>query len=267
VLKIVRKISLCLVIFCLLVFPGKVRAQSSQNYYNELLQNYRGYQTLLDPYNTLKSRDLTHGTVSTQAELLAATQSLIDSMIKAIISYTNFVKVYLAEASSIFGLSQENLASQLNNEIEFLNSASPRAKNLSSLGDGGILLKEVKQHYTKISQLSYQVQSIVKYESVKKVHSNLKVEQEKLNSYLSQNTSENYQTLAAKEKFQLLNLEMKMIEQKISEIESTLKPPDEEDDEIDWKGTYLGINKKVKEIVVSFNKIVSGYQNIVFSLK
>ncbi|MGI5826567.1 MAG: hypothetical protein ACOX50_04095 [Patescibacteria group bacterium] len=248
--------------------PGFVQAETSSDYHNELLQNYRTYQSLLDPFYTQRSRHQTHGTVSTQAELLAATRSLIETEVKAIASYTNFINSYLSEASAVLGLSQESLTIKLKDEIDFLVNAEAKAKNLSSLAEGKALLKEINQHYNTITGFSYQVQSIIKFESSKRVYSNLKIEKEKLNNYLSQNTSENYQALAAREKFQALDLKMNLIEKTLEEIEKKVYPDANMDNkEIDWKKTYSGINNKTKEIVSSFNKIILGYQNIVFSLK
>lgn len=255
------------IIFCLLT-PCFVQAKTSTDYHNELLQNYRTYQSLLDPFFTQKSRHQTYGTVSTQAELLAATRSLIEAEVKAIASYANFVNSYLSEASAALGLSGENPTLKLKDEIDFWVNAEAKAKNLSSLGEGGKLLKEISAHYKTITGFSYQVQSIVKFESSKKVYSNLKVEKQKLNNYLSQNTSENYQALAAKEKFLSLDLEMNSIEKALGEVEKMVYPELNADSrEIDWKKTYAGVNNKIKAIIPSFNKIILGYQNIVFSLK
>jgi hypothetical protein len=269
VLKANHKLLLSILpLLFLLVNPGFVQAKTSSEYHNELLQSYRTYQSLLDPFYTQRSRHQTHGTVSTQAELLAATRSLVEAEVKAITSYANFISSYFSEASSTLGLSQENLSNNLRGETDFLINAQTKARSLSSLGEGRTLLKEINQHYNTVTGLSYHVQSLVKFESSKRVYSNLRVEREKLNNYLSQNTSENYQTLAAKEKFQVLDLEMNLIEKKLGEIEATVYSGENKvNSEVDWKGAYPGINKKIKEIVSSFNKIILGYQNIVFSLK
>ncbi|PIU36308.1 hypothetical protein COT03_00285, partial [Candidatus Shapirobacteria bacterium CG07_land_8_20_14_0_80_39_18] len=68
--------------------------KSNDELYQELLQNYRRYQGLVEPFNIQRSRHLTYQSVATQADFLDAAKNLASAEVEAIISYTSFIRTY-----------------------------------------------------------------------------------------------------------------------------------------------------------------------------
>ena len=237
--------------------------KTSNEYYQDLLRNYRSYQNLLEPFTTQKSRYLAYQTVATQADFLDSSRALILSEIEAISSYSLFIKSLLAEATKILNYKENYLYVQLDDELTYLKLAKERAQNLSSLGETNQLMSELAKHYEKISQIAYQTKSVVVLGSLNKVYDNLKVEREKLSFYLSELTSDTSNIKAAREKFTMLEKQNSEVDEILREAASKQK--------VDEKGNAKAVSEEIQNLVnEGVNKIrviISGYQNIVYNLK
>ena len=256
-------------VFLFLLFsfflPSFSRAQNkgSLENYQELLRNYRSYQDAISPFNVKKSRHLTYGTVDTQAELLDASKNLLNTEVRAITSYTAFIKSLLAEATQILLYRENFLYIKLDDELAFLNISSEKIGTLSSLIDTKVLTADLSDHYKRISRISYQIKAIIEIESVKKVFTNLQVEKDKLSNFLDEQKESTSQILASKEKFSVLNKDLEKISSLIGKAESSQKNL-ESGDPVNLTNE---IWKNLSEAVLTIKTIIAGYQNIVFTLK
>lgn len=262
-----RKLLLTAFFLALLPFLsfGKLRAvdKTSQEHYQDFLSRYRQYQATLEPFKTKKSQHLAYQSVETQAELLEASQKLLQAETQALVSYALFVKTYLAEATQILNYQESYLYVKLDDEIAFFKLSEQKAGSLSSLAEVSLLARELKTHYEKFSSLSYQVKSMVEIASTRKIIDNLKVEKEKIGQYLSQKETQTSQFLAAQEKFSQLDEKIKTGEEKLAEAEELKNSLGKKDDQKVAKD----IRKKVNEAIEEIKQIISGYRNIIFSLK
>ncbi len=261
-----KKISLLFFSFFLLwAFTNIALAQnrtSSENY-QELLGNYRAYQSLVEPLNVKKSRQATLQTVSSQAELLEASKNLLQGEIKAITSYSAFIKSLLAEATQVLNYRDSYLYLRLDDELAYLKQAGEKASLLSSLAEVNQFSAELKSHYQKLKVMGYQIKSIIYLESAKKVFENLKTGKDKLNNFFSENKESGSRILAAKEKFSDLNKEISASQDLLSRAESSLK----EFEAGDPKKTAEKIKGLVDQALLKINIILTGYKNIAYSLK
>lgn len=264
---IMKRIFFFFVLLCLLWTLSTVTCfgqnRTSQENYQKLLQDYREYQGLIEPFNTKKSRHLTYGTVETQSEFLEESKNLISAEIKAITSYTAFVKSYLAEATQILNYRENYLYVKLDDELAFLETAKGRVESLSSLSGAGELMTDLATHYKKIVKIGYQVKAMLGVESVKKVFENVKVDKDKLNNFFSENKASSNELSAAKEKFSDLDKEINTIASLISQTEESQKKFE--------SGDPPGLAKEIwgvlTQILVKINRVIDGYKNIVSSLK
>jgi hypothetical protein len=261
-----KRISLFFFAFFLLwAFSAVVFAQnkSSTESYQQFLNHYRRYQGLIEPFNTKKSRHLAFQSVSTQAELLGATKDLTLAEIDALTAYTNFIRSLLAEATQILEYRENVLYVRLDDELTFLRQAKERAQTLSSLNEAEELLTDIANHHKKISKMSYQIKSIIEVESAKKIYGNLKVEKEKIASFMAEERTDKSKILAAKEKFNELDTDLTAAGTLINTAAGLQKNYDSQDS--------VKVSRQIRETldqaVVKINKVVAGYKNIVFSLK
>jgi len=252
-----------LALFLLYTKSTLAQSKTSTENYQELLQNYRSYQDAITPFNTKKSRYLTYGTVDTQAELLDASKNLLNVETRVITSYTSFIKSLLAEATQILQYRDTVLYIKLDDELSSLNIAGGKVGTLSSLSEAETLSADFSDQYKKISRIGYQIKSIVEIESVKKIFANLQVEKNKLENFLNEQTGSTSQILAAKEKFSTLNQDFGRISDLISQAETSQKKL-ENGDPI---GLTQEIWKNLNEAKAVIGQIITGYQNIIFSLK
>lgn len=262
-----KRIVFFFVLLCLLWTLSTVTCfgqnKTSLENYQKLLQDYREYQGLIEPFNTKKSRHLTYGTVETQSEFLEASKGLISAEVKAITTYTAFVKSYLAEATQILNYQENYLYVKLDDELAFLDTAKGRAESLSSLSGAGELMTDLSTHYKKIVKIGYQIKAMIGVESVKKVFENLKVDKDKLNNFFSENKASSNELSAAKEKLSDLDKEINAITSLISQTEESQKNF-ESGDPPDLAKEIWGV---LTQVLVKINLVIGGYKNIVFSLK
>lgn len=256
-----------IVFFALLLFlfPKAIFSQdkSSSDYYTELLQNYRRYQNLVEPFNTQKSRYLAYGTVTTQADFLDASRTLILAEIETINSYVFFIKSLLAEATQILKYDENYLYVQLDDESSFLKISKEKAQNLSSLEDTGKLMTELSAHYQKICQIAFQTKSIIVLGSANKVFDNLEVESGKISSILSELSADTSKIKAAKEKFSELDKE----ESKTAELLKAAEVLQKNGNKQNFRNVSEEIQSYVDQAIGKVGQIIAGYNNILFSLK
>lgn len=238
--------------------------KSSDELYKELLQNYRRYQGLVEPFNIQRSRYLAYQTVATQADFLNAAKSLASAEIEAIVTYTSFVRTYLAEATQILNYRENYLYVMLDDELVYLSSAKSKVGSLSSLSDTQSFLTELLLHYRKVSQIGYQVKSLVEIGSASKTLENIKVETDKIESLLGEIKSEDAKIYAAKEKFSSLKKELQKVEELINQAGSTLKNTTKDSN---FEGMSRGIRESVDQSITKFSLIISGYKNIASTLR
>jgi len=238
--------------------------KTSDELYQELLQNYRRYQGLVEPFNTQRSRHLAYQSVATQADFLNAAKSLASAEIEAMISYTSFVKTYLAQATQILNYKENYLYIMLDDELAYLSSAKDKVKTLSSLSDTQSFFTELSGHYNKIGQIGYQVKSLVEIGSANKTLGNVKIETDKIESLLGEVKEEDARIYAAREKFSSLKGELSGAEGSISKAEKAFKSTSS-------SSNFASMSKKargfVDQSINQFSSVISGYKNIVSSLK
>lgn len=232
--------------------------------YQEFLQNYRRYQSLIEPFNTQRSRQKTYQSVATQADFLNAAKSLASAEVEAMISYASFVKTYLAQATQILDYNENYLYVMLDGELLYLSSAKNKVSSLSSLSDTQAFFNDLSTHFAKISQIGYQVKSLVEIGSAKKTLQNVKVETNKIEALLGEITEEESKIYAAKEKFTSLKDELSGAENSIAQAEKTYEGTEEGSD-------FASMSKRVRgfidQSINQFSSVISGYKNIVSSLK
>lgn len=253
-------------LFVPLLFLAKplwAQSQSSIESYQQFLNDYRRYQGLIELFNTQKSRHLTYQSVSTQAEFLKATKELIVAEIDALTAYTTFARSLLAEATQILEYRENYLYVKLDDELTFLKQARERVGTLSSLNEAGELLTDIASHHKKISQMSYQIKSIIEVESAKKIHNNLKVEKEKIAGFMAKERTSEAKALAAKEKFNSLDSDLNAAGDLINTAGSYQKNYDGKDP----AAVSRQIRTTIDQAIVKINLVVAGYKNIIFSLK
>lgn len=238
--------------------------KSNDELYQELLQNYRRYQGLVEPFNIQRSRHLTYQSVATQADFLDAAKNLASAEVEAIISYTSFIRTYLAQATQILNYKENYLYVMLDDELVYLSSAKSNVGSLSSLSDTQSFLDELSSHYKKISQIGYQVKSLVEIGSAEKTLENIKIETGKIENLLGEVKEEDARIYAAREKFSSLKKELQTVEELINKAGNKLKNTSKDSN---FEGISKGIRESVDQSITAFGSIVSGYQNIVSSLK
>lgn len=249
-----------------LFFPQSIFAadNTSDELYQELLQSYRRYQGLVEPFNTQRSRHRTYQSVDTQADFLNAAKSLASAEVEAMISYASFVKKYLAQATQILNYDENYLYVMLDDELVYLSSAKSKVSSLSSLSDTQSFLDELSTHYAKISRIGYQVKSLVEIGSANKTLENIKIETAKIESLLGEITEEDARIYAAKEKFSSLKGELSGAESSIAQAEKSYKNTKE-------GSNFASMSKKVRgfidQSINQFSSVISGYKNIISSLK
>lgn len=257
-------ISILIAVFC--VKPVFAVEKNSDQYYQDLLQNYRYYQTLIEPFNTAKSRHQTYKSVSTQAGLLEASKRLVSSEIESILSYTHFIKTLLAEATKVINYHENYLYIKLDDEITFLNLTQKKINSLSTLSESDLIIKDLFSRYQNVSKIGYQIKAIIESGAVNKVFGNVKVDKDKIDNFLVETSFEEAKLLelnAAKEKFSDLNKEIVSIEELMNKA-ANIQKTEVHDDQ---KGISEQITKLVEESVVKIKFLIGGYKNIVFSLK
>ncbi len=257
-----------LIFFCLIFglgyfFPVSAQNKTSAENYQDLLQSYREYQGLLEPFNSKKSRHLTYQSVDSRAELLEAAKVLLGNEAKAITAYTAFIKSFLAEATQVLNYQESFLYVKLDDELAYLKQAPEKANSLSSLAEVDQFSLDLKSHYGKISVIGYQIKSLVLVQSAKKVLENIKTQRESLNRSLTELDRQDSQVLAAREKFAGLDKELAGVETKLAQAEN--------------KGKDFGsgtpktltdqIRNTVNEATTAMGRIITGYNNIVSSLR
>lgn len=259
-------LALELMVFILLPSIAYTQEKTSSEFYQDLLGNYRRYQTFTEPFNTAKSRHQTYKSVSTHAELLKASQDLVSSEIDSILSYTLFIKTLLAEATKVINYHENFLYIKLDDEITFLNQTQKKVNSISSLSETGLLIKDLFSHYQNVSKIGYQIKTIIELGAVNKVFGNVKIDKDKIDNFLVETSFDEAKLLelnAAKEKFSDLNKEIVSIEELMNKA-ANLQKTEVHDDQ---KGISEQITKLIEESVVKIKSLISGYKNIVFSLK
>jgi len=243
---------------------AKAIDKSSDDYYQELVQKYRNYQQLIDPFENQRSRYLTYKSVETQADFLSAAKTFVTAEVEAITAYTVFIKTYLAEATQVLNYQDTYLYVMLDDELSYLSLARKKADGLSSLSETQTFLDDLSSHYQKISQIGYQVKSGVEIASANKILSNLQIETTKIGDLLDKINASNDKVYAAKEKFSSLKEQLPTIQNSLNKSESLLKNPSAN---TNFKSLSQRIRTSIDQAVVSFETIILGYQNIIESLE
>lgn len=259
-------IGIFLLLLFLLLFTQSVSAndKSSEELYQELLQNYRRYQGLVEPFNVQRSRHLTFQTVATQADFLNASKTLLSAEIESILSYTSFIRTYLAEATRILNYRENYLYVMLDDELAYLSSAKEKVTSLSSLSETQSFMTQLQSHSKAVNQISYQVKSLVEIGSAEKTLENIEVETEKIENLLGEIKSEEAKIYAAKEKFSSLKKELQSAEDVIKQADNKLKNSPKD---ANFKEVSRSVREQIDQSLNKFSSIVSGYKNIVYSLR
>ena len=261
------KRNLLFLFFFLLAFlnlPSIVFGQNSNEYYQNFVQNYRHYQELVEPFNAQKSRYQAYQSVVTLADFLESVKSLTAAEIDSLISYTAFIKSLLAEATQILNYRENYLYVKLDDQLAYLNSAKDKVQTLSSLTEAQSFLKELENHYQVISQASYEIKSIIEIGSAEKILANVKVEREKINNLLNEESTVSAQINAARERFVQQDKEIATVEGLISQGKQIQQQFSE-----NQKASSLAakIRQTVDNAYIKLAKIVAEYKNIIYSLR
>lgn len=248
------------------IFSSTVLAQdkTSEQYYSDLLKNYRTYQSLVEPYNTQKSRHLTYQTVATQADFLEASKKLALAEVESIISYTSFIRTYLAEATRILQYRESYLYVSLDDELAYLNIAKDKISSLSSLAEMQKFLDDLALHFKKVSQAGFQIKAITEVEFTKKSLENVKIESDKIENFLSQIPTGGPKIDAAKEKQAALKDMLKLAENSITAVDSELTKSTKD---TDFRAISGNTRYRLNQVIDQLKQIVAGFKNITFSLK
>jgi len=261
------KRNLLFLFFFLLAFlnlPSVVFGQNSNEYYQNFVQNYHHYQELVEPFNAQKSRYQAYQSVVTLADFLESVKSLTAAEIDSLISYTAFIKSLLAEATQILNYRENYLYVKLDDQLAYLNSAKDKVQTLSSLTEAQSFLKELENHYQVISQASYEIKSIIEIGSAEKILANVKVEREKINNLLNEESTVSAQINAARERFVQQDKEIATVEGLISQGKQIQQQFSE-----NQKASSLAakIRQTVDNAYIKLAKIVAEYKNIIYSLR
>jgi len=105
---------------------------------------------------------------------------------------------------------------------------------------------------------------LVEIGSAEKTLENIKIETGKIENLLGEIKEEDAKIYAAKEKFSSLKKELQTVEELINKAGNKLKNTSKDSN---FEGISKGIRESVDQSITAFGSIVSGYQNIVSSLK
>lgn len=259
------KRKLLLIFFLIFLgWPATVFGQTSSENYQNFVQSYRRYQELIAPFNSQKSRYQTYQTVDTLADFLEASKALTSAEVESITAYTAFIRSLLAEATQILNYQENYLYVKLDDQLAYLALAKDRIASLSSLTETQNFLTELKDHYQAITQISYEIKSIIEIGSAEKILNNVKTERDKINQLLlSQESSASAQINAAKERFAKQDEEIAAVEELLSQEKQLQKNNDNQK----MEKVAAKVRQISDNIYTKLNKIVSEYQNIVYSLK
>lgn len=254
------------VLLFLLVAPRLCFAQDkpSGDYYQELLEKYRVYQTQISPYTIAKSRQKTYQSIASRAEYLQAAKKMLSAEIEAIYVYANFVRRRLVEATSILNYQESLYYVKLDDEITAVNLMKNKVAEISSLSDLAVFWKELDSQYLNISRFGYLSKSYIELGSFAKINDNLKITKDKIGGQISEVTFFPANVKAAKDRFSVL-------EKNYSEIVTTFnqaaKIHKDAPQNGDFKAGASQIRNLINEAILQTDRLIFEYRDIVLSLK
>lgn len=248
------------VIAFFLLNPSPLLAQtkSGNEYYQDLLNDYRAYQSLTEPFGVARSRNLTYKSVEAQVEFLEISRRLILAEVKSIKDYVSFIRTVLSDATRILNYQENYLYIKLDDELAFLDQTESKVQTLSTLADTDTLMTDLGKHYAQISQMGYEIKSIIAIGSIKKIQGNLQIEREKLRTILSE-ASGSARLSVSQEKFDGLGKDQQQIDLLVKSMERFQNNIDQREAE--------EIQNLSSQAISRISLMLSGYDNIIANLK
>lgn len=249
--------------FIFLLSPAHIFSaeKSADDYYSELIDNFRSYQQTLGPFNTAKSQHAAYKTLDTEVALLGKSKKMLLSETVAMESYAHFVRARLAEATKILSYQENYLYIKLDDEIAFFTSVREKISSASLLSEMSLIADELEKHYELTQNYGYQVKSLIEVLSAKKVWENIKIEKEKLSNFLVA-FPDDLKVKAAYEKVEQTKKDFEEISGLLSRADSSLKSFSQGN----GKGVSAEIHRLLAQSIEGFSRMVSVFINVVNSI-
>lgn len=258
-----RKIVFVLLLLTIGVRPCFAQDKPSGDYYQELLEKYRIYQTQISPYTIAKSRQKTYQSIASRAEYLQAAKKMLSAEIEAIYVYANFVRRRLVEATSILNYQESLYYVKLDDEITAVNLMKNKAAEISSLSDLAVFWKELDNRYLNIIRFGYLTKSYIELGSFAKINDNLKITKDKIGRQISEVTFFPANVKAAKDRFSVLEKNYNEI---VTTFNQAAKIHKDAPQSSDFKAGAVQIRNLLNQSISQTDKLTFEYRDIVLSL-
>lgn len=256
-----RYLTLVIFLFLFPLFSLKVFSadlNSDQNY-QMFLDSYRRYQTNIEPFKTARSQYQAFLSVESQISFFQQAKKLYSTEVESMLFFSQFIRLRLTEATKIINYDENLLFIKLDDEISFLTNLKNNVDKASSLEDLKKLSPEIKTHYKTISDFAYQIKMIIEISSAEKIFSNLKIEKEKINSFLQNNNYPQVKIVAGQNKIILLDKNIDEADVILINVKPLLKKPGSGNSQVLWA--------EISNFYLKLAVILSGYRNVVLSLQ
>jgi len=148
----VTKYILIIVVFFL---PAAVWA-SSTSAYQEYLQEFDKYRTVLNDFKVARSEYLKFKTLTSQQTALEKTKQMLADRSQLLRSYLQFLNEKLNESKSMDATNKALYQTLIKNEVTFLNNHTALMGSIGSIQDADGVSKQLSSHYTLLESSIYQ---------------------------------------------------------------------------------------------------------------
>jgi len=260
-----KNIPIIFIILCLFFTVNKISAQenSIQTSYRIFEKDYRYYQSLIETFNTAKSKNLQYNSVTSQAEYLQASKNLLMSEINSLISFTVFLKLKLSDSTKILKYNESTLYLKLDDENAFLNNFKENIIKISTLEENKISWKTFKTHYLTVKNIAFRSKSLIEIIQGNKILDDISDIQDKMSVYLDDKKQDDLGTKAANDKLTGLAAKLILSANNIKSAENLQGGFRLEDAD----KNSSAIRNVLNQFCLNNQQIISGYENIINTLQ
>jgi len=207
--------------------PATVWA-SSTSAYQEYLQEFDKYRTILNDFKVARAEYLKFKTLASEEKALTATKAFVSQRSYLLRSYLVFVAERIKENPSMSPSDKSLYSTMINNEIQFLAGNAALAGSIAKLSDANGVSEQLTSHYTILQSSAYQTIVALKIADLGKLDASYYEILTKSNDFIQNNKSAYApETLVRLERWMLqIQNKRSIYQQKIEEIQkenATLK--------------------------------------------
>jgi len=144
-----------ILIIVVLFLPAVVWA-SSTSAYQEYLQEFDKYRTVLNDFKVARSEYLKFKTLTSQQTALEKTKQMLADRSQLLRSYLQFLNEKLNESKSMDPTDKALYQTLIKNEVTFLNNHTALMGSIGSIQDADGVSKQLSSHYTLLESSIYQ---------------------------------------------------------------------------------------------------------------